>query len=484
MLYVLGWSFQFVVAALVSPILAHTLSPAEFGALASGITLHQIIVVFGLFGIDQALVLQRSEDGNAHAARGLIAVGISIALFITFLFGVTSPLWRTALGFGDHAELVYVVILWTAPAVAVQVMLALLLTEDRFRQFFLVSAISAVGGQIVGLFLLFMVHNDATTYSMGAVGSQFAAMLVAVVLTRPRVRGLVSWSVTKRAVKLGLPLTAAGIALFQLSAGDRLIIQVLLGTEEVGRYQSAYVLGSVVILLLSFTVGAWTPRFAALRDESARWALAAHSRDQLYRLLLPVTLGMTLATPIALQVLVPPSFRPESLTLVVFLISLSAFPVAAAGTTGRLLIIQRRGNVIGILTSVAAAANIVLNFALVPVWGIVGAAVSTVTSYMILAGLQRCALPASPVWQKVPARLVAAVLAVITVSAASIILPQTLDWNLIRLVISLGCLPWFVVAFKRARGSPDPASRSQTKPDLRVHHFQADGNSVQEVHAP
>ncbi|WP_171027226.1 oligosaccharide flippase family protein [Pseudarthrobacter sp. NamB4] len=457
MLYVIGWSSQLVVAALVSPVLAHMLPPAEFGALALGITLHQIVLVFALLGLDQAIVLQRASDGNAHAARGLIAVSIMVAGLVTLLFCVTSPVWRSAVGFAEHAELVYMVILWTAPAVSVQVMLALLLTEDRLLQFALVVGLSTAGGQILGLILLVAVHKDATTYFMGAAVCQFAAMLLAVVFTRPRIGGLVSWSVTKHAVRLGLPLTAASIALFQLSSGDRFIIQVLLGTEEVGRYQAANIMGSIVILLLSFVSGAWTPRFAAVRDETERWALATDSRDELYRILLPVTVGMTLATPLTLQVILPESFRPDSLAIVVFLISLSAFPVAAGDATGRLLIIQRRGKTIGILTSVSAVASVILNIILVPMWGIVGAAVATLATYALLAGMQQRALPASPVWQKVPGRLASAVLVVISASAASILLPQTLEWNLLRFAAALMCLPWLMVALRRARGAVQEA---------------------------
>jgi O-antigen/teichoic acid export membrane protein len=453
MLYVVGWSAQLVVAALVSPILAHILPPAEFGALALGITLHQIVLVFALLGLDQAVVLQRSADGHDSRARGLIAISISAAALVTLLFGLTAPLWRSAVGFSEHAELVNVVILWTAPAVCVQVMLALLLTEDRFLQFALVVGISTVGGQFLGLVLLVTVHRDATTYFMAAVVCQFTAMLLAVTFTRPRVSGLLDLSVTKHALKLGLPLTAASIALFQLSSGDRLIIQVLLGTEEVGRYQAANVMGSVVVLLLTFVSGAWTPRFAALRDESDRWALATHSRDDLYRILLPVTVGMTLATPITLQVILPESFRPDSLAIVVFLISLSAFPVAAGGATGRLLIIQRRGNLIGMLTSISAVASVILNCVLVPIWGIAGAAVATLATYALLAALQQRALPASPVWRKVPARLGISVLVVISASAASILVPQTLELNLIRLAVALLCLPWLAVTLMRARRS-------------------------------
>jgi O-antigen/teichoic acid export membrane protein len=448
---VLGLALQFVVSALISPVLAHMLPPAEFGALATGITLHQIMVVLAIIGMDQALVLQRMEDRNSRAARGLITVSIFIAVVMTFLFAMTAPAWGTALGLAEYSGLVNVIILWTVPAVAVQAMNAFLLSEDRIWHFFTVCVIATVGGQLLGLILLLTVNKDAMTFSLGALGSQFAAMGLAIVLAGPRTRGFLNWPITKRAIKLGLPLTAASIALFQLNAGDRLVIQVILGPEEVGRYQAAYVMGSIALLLLSFTSGAWTPVFAAMSDHSVRWAAATHSRDALYRLLLPATAGMTLAAPLGLQVLLPASFRPEELTIVVFLVCLAAFPVASGCTTGRLLLILRRGKTMGLLTTIAAVASLLLNFALVPQWGIVGAAAATVLTYTLLAALQRRALPTEPVWRKVPPRLAVAMVTVTAACAISIFLPQTLEYNLARAAIALACLPWLIAEFKRAR---------------------------------
>jgi O-antigen/teichoic acid export membrane protein len=235
-----------------------------------------------------------------------------------------------------------------------------------------------------------------------------------------------------------------------------------LGTEETGRYQVAYVVGSVVILLLTATSSAWTPRFAALGDKTARAALAAHSRDELYRVLMPMVLGVTLAAPIALTIVAPPSFRPESLTLVVLLVALSAFPVAASGATGQLLVTERKGNVVGLVTAAAAVVNVLLNFVLVPPLGISGAAVATVISYALLAKLQRGALPSEMVLRSSSVRLVLKVLAVILAAAASVLLPPSFGWNVIRLILALGCLPWFVEALKRARAGSGNTQRTYT----------------------
>jgi len=454
LLYVVILASQLIAATVVSPIVAHVMGPVEFGALATAIALHQMLGVLALVGIDKALVLQRAEDSTGGPSQGLVTVGITISLGVCLLFGVTAPLWRDALGVGDNPALATAVLLWTFPTAAVQVMLALLLTEDRIRPFCLVSVIAAIGGQVGGIALLFTVDDNATTYIWGGVASQFAAMAIAMVATRPKLRGLLAGAVAWKAIRLGIPLALSGMAYFVLEAGDRIIIRRELGAAEVGRYQIAYVVGSVVILLLVFTGYAWSPRFAEVRDKSKRWALAAQSRDSLYRLLIPAILGITLAAPMTLRIVAPPSFQPSSLTVVVFVVALAAFPVAASGATGQLLITLRRGKAVGLVTGAAAVANVVLNLLLVPIIGIVGAAIATLAAYMLLAFVQRRVLPAVPVWRKPPVRLVIGIAAAISVSAASLLLPQSLPWNVAQFAVAVACLPWFLLNLARARRGP------------------------------
>jgi O-antigen/teichoic acid export membrane protein len=454
LLYVVVWALQLIAGTVVSPILAYALGPPEFGTLASAIALHQVLGVLALLGIDQALVLQRAEDPSGKTARGLVTVGIAISFGITGLLTLTGALWSPLLGFEGFNSLVLAVILWTAPGAVIQVTLALLVAEDRLRAFTWVSALSAVGGQLVGLVLLFTVHNDATTYAWGGVVSQFLAMFIGIALTRPVLRGLIDWTIAWKAIRLGVPLAISGLAYFVLNAGDRIVIQRLLGPSEVGRYQVAYTVGYTVVLLLTFTSSAWLPRFAAVRDDAERWLLSSQSRDELYRLLIPVVLAVTLAAPVALRIVAPPSFEPDTLLVVVFLVALSAYPVAAGGATGRLLITLRRGRTMAVITVIAALVNIALNLLLVPAFGIAGSAAATVIAFVVTAVLQRRALPATPVWQGAPPVLLWAVVASTAVAAASTLLPQTDFWNIAKFVVAVACLPWFLVVLRRARLGP------------------------------
>lgn len=454
LLYVVVWSLQTVAGLVVSPVLAHILDVSEFGFLASAIALHQVLIVLAVLGLDQALMLRRLEEGDDRSARGLISAGVVMTIIAMALLAITGPLWSSALGFGHFSSLVVAVILWTAPAAAVQVMLALLLAEDRLRPFALVSALSAVGGQVIGLVLLFVFEKDATTYAWGAVTSQTVAMLVGFYFTRPTLRGLVDWRTAWHAVRLGAPFAVSALAAFVLNAGDRIVIQRLLGAAEVGRYQIAYTLGWLVILLLTFTNSAWAPRFLAVRDASQRWALSAQSRDQIYQMLIPILLGITLGAPIGLRIIAPATFAPDSLLIVVYLIALTAFPVAASGATGRLLFSLRRGKALAVIAGVGAVANLLMNIVLVPVIGIAGAAAATLLAFWLIAFLQLRALPSSPAWRRPPTPLLWAVLGAVVAAGASILVQQSTTWNIVRLVLALACLPWLLVYLRQAQRGP------------------------------
>jgi O-antigen/teichoic acid export membrane protein len=459
LLYVVVWALQLVASSVISPILAHLMAPAEFGALSSAIALYQLLSVAAVIGLDQALVLQRSEDGNSRRARGIITVALAVAFTVTAIATGTAPLWRGALGFQHDHLLVVLVILWTLPGAAVQVVLALLVAEDRLRTFSIISMISAIGGSVVGLVLITTVNNSATTYAWGGVVCQFIAMGIALAVGRPRLRGAFDREVVGRAVRLGLPLTLGNLAYFVLNAGDRIIVQRFLGPEEVARYQIAYVIGSAVIMLLTFTNSAWTPQFAALRDDVARWDLAMRSRDQLYRLLMPIVLAVTLVSPFALPILAPASYHTQQLTVVVFLVAITAFPVAASGATGRLLVVGRKGIAVGVIAAIAAAVNIVANLFLVPVMGIAGAALATFISYSVLAFLQLRSIPREPRWHGAPGIVLVGIGASLAVAAASMLLPQDTVWNLVRLAAAVACLPWFLNRLRAARDAPPEPPR-------------------------
>lgn len=451
LLYVVVAAVQMVTAALASPVLAHLLrDPAAFGSLSTAIALHQLLVVFGLIGLDQAVILKRAQDGHDRDVRALAASAMLLTALVTTALWVSSAAWAGLVGFEPGSELLLATVLWTVPSSGVMVVLGLLLGGDRLRAYALTSLLAVVGGQALGVALVLTVARSATAYAWGLVVADAAAAAVGFFLTRPRWGQALRWDLIRPALAFGAPLMLGSLSNFVLNAGDRIIIQRLAGAAEVGRYQIAYTVGFVAVTLVGLTASAWTPRFAAVVDRGARAVVMCRSRDALYRLLAPVTLGVILASPLLLRIVAPASYEPAGLLPVVLLVLLTAYPVAASGATGRMLITEKRTRVLASWAIVAAVSNVVLNLLLVPVAGVLGAAAATLGAFALQAAGQRFSVGARA-WPRTPPRLLVLVLVTVTLASASVELPQTTPWVVARFVLAVACLPWAWLELRRAR---------------------------------
>jgi O-antigen/teichoic acid export membrane protein len=452
LLYVAVSSLQLLGAVVVSPVLAHMLAPAEFGQLSSAIALHQALVVLAVMGLDQAIVIMRAEAGNDRPTYTVLAVGLAVASLVTAAATVTAPMWAVQLGFAGANSIVLTTLAWTPPAAGLMLVLTLLLGQDRLKAYAWVSAVAGVGGQAAGMAILLITGaRTAHVYALGTLASLGLTLIVGLVLTRPRWRGLKDVEVARRALSLGVPLMVGGLALYVLNVGDRLVIQRLLGATEAGRYQIAYLVGNVAVLLIGIISWAWGPQITAVRDDAKRWILLASARDGLLRLTTPMLVGVTLGAPVLLRIAAPPSFAPGELLLVVFLVATASFPVAVGSASGRALVTLGRGKALAVVAVIAALLNLGLNIVLVPIWGLVGAAVATTVSFTAQACLHRLALPRQIAWPSIGAPVRWAAVAAVVVSALSLQLPQTTGWNAVRFLLALACLPWLLHQLRAIR---------------------------------
>jgi O-antigen/teichoic acid export membrane protein len=449
MIYVVVWSMQMVVATVVSPVLAHVLPVAAFGSLAAAIALYQLLLIVIVFGLDQALAVQRVEDvDDDHRARGLVASGLVASIIVTGLAAATSLWWGPALGFTSQ-HLLLLTLGWTLPGAAVLLVLSLLQAEDRLKRFSVVSLISTVGSQLVGIILLFVVGRTAETYAIGGVVGQCTALAVGLFWVKPRWRGLLDLEAVKRALQLGMPLVLTSLAEYVLTAGDRFLIQRWLGAVQVARYQVAFTVGNVVTLLLTFTNRAWLPRLKSIVDPDERWKVIGASRDGVYVLAGWAAFGITIAAPALLRVFAPESYGLDTLLAVVAVVGLGALPVAASVASGQQLVTIRWSSPLAWGAAAAVGVKVVATVGLLPVWGINGAAVGTLLALVAQAIVLRFAVARRHGVAHSRPRVLVFIGLVVIGCLGSVWLPQTFVWDVIRFSVAVVCLVPFWLSLRR-----------------------------------
>ena len=461
-LYVMLWGIQIVAAALVTPLLTRTLDVSSFGALAAAMAVMQVLFVLSSFGLYPAIQRQYARGGESRGPAKLLGASAVIALFITVIVDLLGPLWAPLVGFSEFAGPVRIAVWWAGASAITNSALALIRSMDRLLAFSSVSLLQSVGGALAGLILVVTVHPSATIFLTGQAGVQALAALLGLLFTAPRLPGRGDGPLVWNALAFGLPLVPAVLCTFVLDMSDRLIIQSQLGSASVGRYQVAYNVGSLPMLLLGVLNSSWLPRFFSFTNTRDRTAVLASSRDLLFRLLMPVLIGLAVGAPIVLRIWAPPSYDPSGLLLVHALVLVTAIPYTAVQSSMRNLMAEGRTGFIAIAQIIAATVNVGANFLLIDHYGLAGSAAATLVSFVILHFLLTARTRTLAPVRRPPARLLVALgVVAVFVIATSFVPAESL--TAVRVGVVLVMIAVFVAIFLSGTGAVDGTRLAQRR---------------------
>jgi O-antigen/teichoic acid export membrane protein len=454
-LYMLTWALQLVAGAAVTPLITRMMGASEFGAVATAIAVMQVLFVVTGLGLRTAIQRHYAGPDGPTAAARLLLLTIVLAGMLTVLTDTTGPLWSRYAGFESYNDVLRLAVYWAGASAVTNASLARLRSQDRLLAFSCVSLLQSVIAAAAGL-LLVLVLPTATMFLLAQLSMQVVAMGVALCLAPPKLLRPQDRRLARDALLYGLPLVPAVLSSFVLGSADRLVIQAQLGLTAVARYQVAYNVGDLPILLLGVLSDVWMPRIFALNVAAERDAVLAASWDTLYRLLTPVLIGLSMGAPLVLRVWVPPSYRPDDLLLVTVVVIVSAVPYTAGLSARRVLLAEGRTTIIAAATGIAAAVNLGLNLIMVPRYGLVGSAAATFLSYGVLHGVLLLRVRVVLLRRNSPLRLLK-VAAAVVVALLAAFLPTSTAFLVLRgvvVIISLVWFGWILVQLNRRRPAP------------------------------
>ncbi len=183
----------------------------------------------------------------------------------------------------------------------------------------------------------------------------------------------------------GVPLAASLILAIVLSATDRLLIAAYMSEAEVGIYHAGYSLANRTLDVAFIWLGsAAGPAAVAALEFGGKSALERTAREQASFMLLitlPAAVGLALvARPLA-EVLVGEALRAEAAAVTPWI----AFSGLMAGLTTyyfhMAFTLGKATKRLLAAMAIPAAANVALNLALIPLYGVMGAVAATAISY-------------------------------------------------------------------------------------------------------
>lgn len=384
-IYTIALAIQLSSGLLVLPLVTRLLDPGSYGLVATAMVVVQLLAYVAAAGLPAAITrfFFAGESGHERS-RGLIATTGLVAVVVAAIAELAGPFWSDIFANVPYGVPLRIAVWSVVPFAVVQACQAALRAQDRAGPFVVVAGLSAAGGHLLGLGAVWLTEWGPAGYLGGVSCGFVVGAVVGMVLTAPSSRGLRNGQLVRAAVRYGLPTVPHSLALYILSAGDRVVVERLLGLDAVGRYNVAYLIGAVGIALLGALNNTWAPTIYGA-PEAERWAILADTTGAVYRLAALGAGVLALAAPVALVIAAPAGYEPEVLTPVAALVAFVMLPYVGYLSAAHITFHLGHTSVIAWITPSVALLNIGLNLAMIPVLGLIGAAVATLISYVVQA---------------------------------------------------------------------------------------------------
>jgi len=250
------------------------------------------------------------------------------------------------------------------------------------------AAMARAAGEATMLTLVLLLLRDAG--DLGRVplaqftGDMFAAILLAWGLSRAGHRLVMRWDLSEAGpvVRQGSWLAANAIVGLLIYNSDLIFLRIFRTPQEVGRYAAAYTLISF-LLNLGVTYGqSLLPTFTRLKPDPAEQRSLYHAAmAHVYAGAMPLAVGGSLVAGGLLLLVFGPQFVTAATALIILLWSI---PVAFFRNVPQTaLVAAGRQEWVFRFTLISAVLNLALNLAVIPRWGMLGAALATLGTEIV-----------------------------------------------------------------------------------------------------
>jgi O-antigen/teichoic acid export membrane protein len=371
------------------PILTKTLDAELYGIWSLILVTIALLTPLALLQLNQAMTrFLAAEEDKKKISKGVSSIFIAVfligAALSLVIFAGAKPLAVTLFG-GANAE----------PFIKIAAFVLFITVIDQivsqyfraFRQmkrysFFMilqtvgeVSLIAYFVSAGLGLFgaLYSLLAVRALTFTIG-----FLLVTSEIKITTPQI------SLLRPYLFFSLPLIPFMLCAWIVTLSDRYVIGYFMSIDAVGVYSACYALGSMAQFFISPLWIVLFPATTNLYEKNQIPELKNHLKYSLKFFLMfaiPASFGLSVLSKSLLGVLTTPKFIEGYLIVPIVAVGVVLF--SSSTIMGNILMLVKRTKTLSLIYGISALINIMLNIILVPLIGILGAAIATLMTFMV-----------------------------------------------------------------------------------------------------
>jgi O-antigen/teichoic acid export membrane protein len=372
------------------PVYTRVIPPSDYGALevltVSG-SLASGILTLGLASAINKCFHRDCETAADRAA--VLPTALAIDLPILAVGGVAMLFWAEPasawlIGSPDAAPLLRLAVLGMLAFSVLSLTLAVLRAEERASAFGVLSL--AQFAVAAALNILFVVG-----WGMGVrgvlLGTLIASTLSVPIALAVALRGRavrVAGHLARPLVAFGVYLVPVMLASWAIDVSDRYFLRLYHGLDAVAVYGVGYKIGMVMELLVVWPFQlAWPAYSFAIASREGHEVTYARTLTYLALALVTLVVILSVSARVIMPVLVGPGYVDAYRVVPLIALAYALNGVHYCVSPG--VHLGNRTRYLAFLAGGAALANVGLNVLVVPRWGMLGAAATTVVAFAVLA---------------------------------------------------------------------------------------------------
>lgn len=378
---------------LLVPLYTNVLLPGPYGVIAvvySIVAFANVIYSYGMesayFKYSSTLEMGTPEENFTTPFASLFATSTFFSIMMIVL---ASPLAAAINLPREYDSVVYYaagILAFDALAI---IPFASLRMERKAVQFASLKFLNIAVNVGMNIALLVGLHMGVEgIFISGLTASVLTFLLLLPTIVR-HLGGRFNGALLKSLLKFGLPSIPAGLSATAVQVIDRPILRALTDDATVGVYQANYRLGIFMMLIVSMYDYAWRPFFFSMAKDPRAKEIFARALTYIVLLMSAVFLAVSLFIGDLVKIsifgrhIISPNYWGGLDIVPVVLLGYLFFGVYINVSAG--IYLQKKTQYLPAITFLGALVNVIANYLLIPVSGMLGAAWATFFAYLAMA---------------------------------------------------------------------------------------------------
>lgn len=385
--YTLGNILPQAVGFILIPIYTYYLTPDQYGIVNSMSALGSVLGVLLTLGIDRGIYrLYYDYDLNERKVYlGTIIIGLSsvAALFFLISFSIPDiisavyssisfyPYYALMIGFTLVGKLM------TVPSIYLRI-------SEQAGKFVIINSLMFL--LTAGFNLLFIIYFKEGAEGMlkGHLVSNIIMLPLFFYFTKGAYRFKFNWNYFLNSIKFSLPLVPGFIFAWVLNLSDRIFLERYLSLNEVGIYSLGSRVAGLVTVFVGGIFAAYNPHFYKLANEEGAEVKKKIGQYN-HIIVLLIMNGIFLIvffSPELITLLISEKYKDAA--IIIPFLALGLFFSQITGFLNLMIYQEKKSLQIMYITFIGAIVNVLSNLFFIPLFGMLGSAFATVTSFFVL----------------------------------------------------------------------------------------------------